>query len=252
MRLKILAISIMLSLLFVPSVIFGPFNNQNLSFPGVFIAILLAIIAAGILNRNTYVATALNLLAIVIPIFCAFYWGVARSLSFALPVFIIYFALMSFVLYINIVRLIRLKNALHETKIMLEGRCKLSEYSTLGKNKINPYINATIQFNTDGTGYADGFLFNDGFKYRIDNHELIPRTNAEIDDPSYPKIIFSLKNSGRKYKLDYKFESITRSGSKVNLYIGKKYAFNDNFRGYRDGEGNIRLMVEDYFKFERL
>ena len=252
MRLTILAISIMLSLLFVPSAIFGPFNNQNLSFPGVFIAILLAIIAAGILNRNTYVATAFNLLAIVIPIFCAFYWGVSRSLSFALPVFIIYFALISFVLYINIVRLIRLKNELHETKIMLEGKWKLSEYSTLSKNEINPYENATIQFNTDGTGYADGFLFNDGFKYRLDNHELIPRDSKEVDDPPYPKIIFSLKNPGRKYKLDYKFESTTGSGSKVNLYIGKEYAFNDNFRGYSDGEGNLRLMVEDYFKFERL
>jgi hypothetical protein len=252
MRLTILAIAIMLSLLFVPSAIFGSFNNQNLSFLEVFIAILLAIIAAGILNRNTYVATAFNLLAIVIPIFCASYWGVSRSLLFALPVFIIYCALMSFVLYINIVRLIRLKNELHETKIMIEGKWKFSEYSTLSKNEINPYENATIQFNTDGTGYADGFLFNDGFKYRIDNHELIPRTNEEVDDPPYPKIIFSLKNPGRKYKLDYKFESTTRLGSKVNLYIGKEYAFNDNFRGYSDGEGNLRLMVEDYFKFERL
>jgi len=242
----------MLSLLFVPSAIFGPFNNQNLSFPGVFIAILLAIIAAGILNRNTYVATAFNLLAIVIPIFCAFYWGVSRSLSFALPVFIIYFGLMSFMLVVNIVRLIRLKNELHETKIILEGKWKLSEYSTLSKNEINPYKDATIQFNSDGTGYADGFLFNDGFKCRINNHKRIPRTNEEIDDPPYPKIIFSLKNPGRKYKLDYKFESKTRSGSEVNLYIGKEYAFSDNFRGYSNGEGNLSLMVEDYFKFEKL
>lgn len=160
---------------------------------------------------------------------------------------------MSFVLVVNIIRLIRLKNELHETKIILEGKWNLSEYSTLSKNEINPYENATIQFNTDGTGYADGFLFNGRFKYRIDNHERIPRTNEEVDDPPYSKITFYHKDSNRKYKFDYKFDYKTSSNTEVkNLYIGQEYAFSDNFRGYADGKGNLELIVEDYFKLVKL
>lgn len=250
MRFIIIGLSIILSFLFLPFVFLLPINSENplcLTVP-----LLFTICASGILCRNTYIAIVFNLLSIFIPILFILNFGFSKTYSFKTIVLILYYLIMIFVLVINMIRLLRVKREISATKVILEGKWIVKEYSTINKDNCSLYEKSTITFNSDGTGYSEGFKFNGNFKYMIDCHEKIPRTDDELDDLAYPKIIFKQMTKNKIYKMDYKLENKMKSTSNIILCLGDEYAFSDNFRGGYDENGNLKLIIEDYFKLVKI
>lgn len=96
-----------------------------------------------------------------------------------------------------------------------------------------------ITFNDDHTGNCIDFYGMESFTYRI---------NPKIGSDTWPYIEFTDRKNKISITLDYQFPSQYNS----KLQLGEEYAFEDDFRGYTDDNGQLTLIIEPIYDFKRI
>jgi hypothetical protein len=109
---------------------------------------------------------------------------------------------------------------------------------SIAENVNEVSINSTIiTFYNEKQGTCTDFYAIKKFRYKIDTRVLNRKT---------PQIRFQDEESGKNIKLDYQIDT-----GEEKLRLGEEYAFNDDFRGYTDGDGNFVLLSELIYTFQK-
>jgi len=125
-----------------------------------------------------------------------------------------------------------------EIKSFIVGNTfKLVNINNENNDKAN--INSTIiTFDDEKQGKCIDFYNIKKFNYKIDTRVL---------DRKYPQIKFKDKGTEIKINLDYDIDI-----EEQKLRLGEEYAFNDDFRGYTDENGNLTLLIEPIYTFNKI
>lgn len=128
------------------------------------------------------------------------------------------------------------RKAIQMVRSRLRGRWAIIP-SECERKHVSP--NTILNFNDDYTGSCIDFYGMEDFTYRVK-----PKIGSDI----WPYIEFTDRKNNVCMTLDYQFSN----QHNFQLQLGEEYAFEDDFRGYTDENGQLNLLIEPIYNFKRI